>query len=196
VPRVDRFGEPIDDDEPPQRTNPPPLTVVEKRRSAAEDWLPFGRRACDLCSKLLDRHNASPWCRECEMIVSHRLGVAVEEWRDYGNGLLVSERGRVARLLRVDTAHRYPRVSIGGEKKYIHALVAETFVGPRPEGQLVLHWDDEPTNPDRSNLRYGSHADNAADARRNAERRAAVAAKLRQLDKTTPAQGRVEEGNQ
>jgi hypothetical protein len=40
-------------------------------------------------------------------------------------------------------------------------------LGPRPWGQLALHADDDPSNTRISNIAWGTHADNAADARRN-----------------------------
>jgi hypothetical protein len=46
-------------------------------------------------------------------------------------------------------------------------LVAAAFIGPRPAGMGVLHWDDDPSNNRVGNLRYGSQLDNAVDARRN-----------------------------
>ena len=124
---------------------------------------------CELCGCPLLMENASGWCRECELIVTARLRVVIEErWRTHPDGEhIVSERGRVARLLNVDRSHGYPRVCIGGEKVYLHAMVAEAWHGPRPSGLLVLHHDDDPENPDAENLRYGSHAENAADRRRN-----------------------------
>jgi hypothetical protein len=64
----------------------------------------------------------------------------------------VIERGRVARLLNVDRSHRYPRVCIGGEKRYLHQLVAEAWRCPRRDGQQALHWDDDPENPHASNI--------------------------------------------
>lgn len=122
---------------------------------------------CELCGCQLSPTNASGWCAECTLLVVNRLDVAVEErWRDL-DGLVVSERGRVARLLPVDSSHRYPRVSVAGQKRYVHQLVAEAWHGPRPDGALALHHDDDPDNPDARNLRWGSHADNAEDARRN-----------------------------
>lgn len=36
----------------------------------------------------------------------------------------------------------------------------EAFVGPRPFGMEVLHMDDDPTNNQLKNLRYGTHAEN------------------------------------
>jgi HNH endonuclease len=124
---------------------------------------------CELCRTPLLPENWTGWCRECSLLVSARLRLVVEErWRDLGDGEhVVSGRGRVARLLTIDHSHRYPRVSIGGEKVYLHHLVAEAWHGPRPDGAPVLHHDDDPLNPEADNLRFGSHAENAADARRN-----------------------------
>lgn len=124
---------------------------------------------CELCGCELLPANASGWCAECSLLVSARLRVTVEErWREHPDGEhVVSERGRVARLLKVDRSHRYPRVSIGGEKRYLHVLVAEAWHGPRPDGLLALHADDVPENCTAENLAWGTPAENAADARRN-----------------------------
>lgn len=46
-------------------------------------------------------------------------------------------------------------------------LVVEAFIGPKPPGQVVRHMDDDRSNNALENLRYGTVADNAADARRN-----------------------------
>lgn len=51
-------------------------------------------------------------------------------------------------------------------KRRVHALVAEAFIGPRPRGQEVLHWDGDPANCRLSNLRYGTHAENGKDTER------------------------------
>jgi hypothetical protein len=55
------------------------------------------------------------------------------------------------------------------ERKYatIHQLVMLTFVGPRPEGLEVCHWDGDPANNQLSNLRYGTRSANREDARRH-----------------------------
>ena len=120
---------------------------------------------CCLCTAELSPANASGVCAECRLIVRNRLGVAIEErWRDHPDGEhVVSDGGRIARVLSVDRAHRYPRVSIAGRKVYVHHLVAEAWHGPRPDGSLALHADDNPENPAAENLRWGSHADNAQD---------------------------------
>jgi hypothetical protein len=49
----------------------------------------------------------------------------------------------------------------------IHTLVAEVFIGPRPDGLVVRHYDGNQLNNHRSNLLYGTRAENAADAFRH-----------------------------
>jgi hypothetical protein len=53
----------------------------------------------------------------------------------------------------------------------IQHLVAEAFIGPRPEGMCVLHSDGDRTNNICSNLRYGTHAENNADMLRHNRRK-------------------------
>lgn len=48
-------------------------------------------------------------------------------------------------------------------KVRVHALVAEAFIGLRPEGLEVLHRDGNPANNHLSNIRYGTHAENGRD---------------------------------
>lgn len=50
---------------------------------------------------------------------------------------------------------------------YVHTLVLEAFVGPRPTGAQGLHWDDDPTNNAVSNLRWGTPGENLLDCVRN-----------------------------
>jgi hypothetical protein len=142
---------------------------------------------CLLCEhRELDPWNGSQVCQECRLIVGGLLAVELpERWATIDvagtNGVLVSDHGRVARLLVIDTSSRYPRVSILSRKHYVHALVAAGFHGPRPPGALVLHGDDDPTNPSAANLRYGDAIANARDRERNRRRRA-VEQKLAELD--------------
>jgi hypothetical protein len=65
---------------------------------------------------------------------------------------------------------RYPSVTLSGRTVRIHALMAETFLGPRPRGAVVLHDDDDKRNTWILNLRYGTHRQNAADAKRHGVR--------------------------
>ncbi|WP_165605652.1 HNH endonuclease [Mycobacterium kubicae] len=165
--RLDRYGELLDEDDlpvatPGPRIRPPHHEPIPSHTAMAE-------RGCVLCTAPLKPTNVSGVCAECRALVRNLLGRPIEErWRDHPDGVhVISDQGRVARLLTVDHSHRYPRISVGGHKRYVHAFVAEAWHGPRPEGALILHYDDNPQHPGATNLRYGSHADNARDAQRN-----------------------------
>lgn len=152
--RHDRYGERTDD-EPTlweQRPVPPAVQPV-----------------CQLCTNPLQPGNPSGICAECRLVVHNLLGRPIEErWRDHPDGEhVVSERGRIARLLNVDRSHRYPRVSIAGQTRYLHALVAEAWHGARPDGQLARHLDDVPEHCTADNVAWGTPAENYADAVRN-----------------------------
>ena len=45
----------------------------------------------------------------------------------------------------------------------VHSLVAETFIGTRPEGMEVCHGDGNHTNNHVDNLRYGTRSENMLD---------------------------------
>lgn len=53
------------------------------------------------------------------------------------------------------------------EYRYVHHLVLEAFVGPRPAGQEGLHGDGNPANNRAANLRWGTRAQNSDDAVRH-----------------------------
>jgi hypothetical protein len=48
-------------------------------------------------------------------------------------------------------------------KRRVHLIVAETFLGPRLQGLEVCHEDGNPANNHASNLRYGTHKSNMED---------------------------------
>lgn len=126
--------------------------------------------------------------------------ILLEGWRPipgYEGAYEVSDRGRVRSLARVvrrrDGRHRrtpdrilkggvdshgYPFVNLardGRAKRYpLHQLVLSVFVGPRPDGMEVLHWDDDHAHPARHNLRYGTRSENLRDAVRNGRHRNAT----------------------
>lgn len=67
---------------------------------------------------------------------------------------------------------RYPNVVLYDESglrrsRRLHLLVLMTFVGPRPDGMLGRHLDGDPHNNALTNLRWGTHAENVADAVRH-----------------------------
>ena len=54
----------------------------------------------------------------------------------------------------------YPVVYKDGKVRHVHELVCEAVHGPRPEGMEVLHLDDDPTNNNPTNLRWGTRSEN------------------------------------
>ena len=108
-----------------------------------------------------------------------------EEWRPvpgYEGQYEVSNLGRVRSMSRTVTyrggaprqlrtceircrpgGNGYPRVCLSGQLKLIHSLVAEAFLGPRPEGQEVRHLNGDRADPRLSNLAYGTPSQNWRD---------------------------------
>jgi HNH endonuclease len=82
------------------------------------------------------------------------------------------EQFRRGRILRPGPANsEHLTVVLGrGNTQSVHVLVLTAFVGPSPPGCEGLHGDDNPTNNDISNLRWGTRSDNLHDAVRNGKR--------------------------
>ena len=53
------------------------------------------------------------------------------------------------------------------QKRHVHALVAEAFIGTRPDGVDVCHSDGDPANNHVDNLRYGTRSENMLDSVRH-----------------------------
>ena len=75
-------------------------------------------------------------------------------------------------LSQTTTAKGYKTVSIvlstGKSRPLgVHQLVADAYIGPAPAGLEVRHLDGNPSANHRSNLAYGTSADNAADRLRH-----------------------------
>lgn len=113
----------------------------------------------------------------------------VEQWRpvpSHPDRYEVSDRGRVRCMARVarrgfialfefdrkilkqavgGRARNYRRVMLANPKRhaYVHHLVAEAFLGPRPEGAMVLHMNDNGFDNRLANLRYGDREENELD---------------------------------
>ena len=87
----------------------------------------------------------------------------------------VSDAGHVRSLLRRKVMLKPGRGSSDGRpivflyaggaasKRYVHDLVAQEFIGPKPPGHVVRHKDDDPWNNAASNLLYGTPAQNNQD---------------------------------
>lgn len=86
------------------------------------------------------------------------LGVAVRE----DGAVMVKGAGRSRTYHWSFGGHRgsYMRVTIGSRSYNVHVLVAETFIGPRPDGMQIDHIDRDGTNNHVSNLRYVTPAEN------------------------------------
>ena len=98
-----------------------------------------------------------------------------EVWRPIPNfgGYEVSDLGRVRsfRMGKVKLLLSKDRINLRKNGKtyytYVCCLVAFTFIGPKPKGQMVRHLDDIRSNNKLKNISYGTMQDNADDARRN-----------------------------
>lgn len=53
------------------------------------------------------------------------------------------------------------------EFRTVQSIVLESFVGPRPDGMVICHYDDNKLNNRLENLRYDSPTANRLDAVRN-----------------------------
>lgn len=85
--------------------------------------------------------------------------------------------GRELKVVNAPTV-RYPYIGLWKEGSMrigrIHQLVLLAFVGPRPDGMLVCHRDDNPRNNRLENLRYDTPRGNAQDVvKRRARRKGA-----------------------
>ena len=125
---------------------------------------------------------------------------AVEQWKPvhgYEGIYEVSSHGRVRSVDRTVThsdgrvrrlkskvrsaplnQHGYQVVNlcINGkcQTRYVHSLVAESFIGARPEGMEVCHSDGNKTNNHVANLRYDTSSDNELDKVRHGTHHEAV----------------------
>lgn len=112
----------------------------------------------------------------------------IEEWRPipgYEGAYEVSSHGRVRSLPRMVNAgggrkRRHPmtylsiyrgdhyskvrlKIDGSGSTKNVHSLVAEAFLGPRPDGMEVCHNNGDGHDNRVENLRWDSHQENQRD---------------------------------
>lgn len=91
----------------------------------------------------------------------------VRAWQEPGWRGCIHHDGRWI-LLKQATGgrvHNYKRVRLHRPERhaYVHHLVAEAFLGPRPEGAMVLHLNDNGFDNRLANLRYGDRDENELD---------------------------------
>jgi hypothetical protein len=93
-----------------------------------------------------------------------REGVVVR--REGGKG---ARKGKALKHFIASTGYPVVNICINGRPgvAYVHALMAEAFIGPRPSGKQINHIDGVKTNFAPSNLEYITQAENAAHAGRS-----------------------------
>lgn len=85
----------------------------------------------------------------------HGSRVAIDPSYRYELRPSVANKGYLYVSVRLSTGRR--------PKRYVHALVLEAFVGPRPRGGVARHLDGNPKNNTLGNLAWGTVLENAAD---------------------------------
>ena len=75
----------------------------------------------------------------------------------------------------------------GGKSYIVHRMVLEAFVGPCPPGMETLHADDDPTNNNLNNLRWGTRSENEYESVRNGHHAQARKTHCPQEHEYTPA---------
>lgn len=83
---------------------------------------------------------------------------------------LARKKGRILRPIPHSGGYHHVQLA-DRQKVLIHVLVAATFIGPRPDGLIVCHKDDDKRRNVPDNLYYGTYGDNMADAWRNGKTR-------------------------
>jgi hypothetical protein len=69
--------------------------------------------------------------------------------------------------LRGKSINGYRAIMVHRKRLFIHILVLENFVGPRPDGYQGLHRDDDRGNNAVGNLYWGTPGDNMRDRERH-----------------------------
>ena len=74
--------------------------------------------------------------------------------------------GRILRYTVRPSGHQV--VSLGRSRRtFVHHLVLEAFIGPRPPGAGTRHLDGDPSNNQPSNLKWGTQGENLEDMRKH-----------------------------
>jgi hypothetical protein len=133
-------------------------------------------RTCCVCGCALSPTNTTGICAE-DRLNARNGDIEGEIWCPVigFKGWEISNQGRIRdanthRIREPDRSGKYPRISLNGRRRAVHTLMAETWLGPRPFGALVLHDDDDKQHNHIGNLSYGDAARNAKDRERNRAR--------------------------
>jgi hypothetical protein len=111
----------------------------------------------ETASKATATRRPIPSCPGYEASAGGQIWSVGSNWRGYGARPL-QPKPNTDGYLKV-------RVQLGADRKNypVHKLVAEAFLGARPEGMQVCHRDGNKLNNWWPNLRYGTAAENAND---------------------------------
>lgn len=93
--------------------------------------------------------------------------VVLDPWGEPGER---NYRGRVLRKGKTPKGYELVSFTAPGRKRryaYVHDLIAEAFIGPKPPGLEVCHDDGVPWHNWLYNLRYDTRAANSADRHRH-----------------------------
>ena len=71
--------------------------------------------------------------------------------------------GRFLKQCQLNRGHLIVRLFSKYNRKLVHRLILETFIGPCPEGMECRHLDGNPTNNHLSNLCWGTRSENQKD---------------------------------
>jgi len=105
-------------------------------------------------------------CEGIYEVSSHGRVRSVDRTITLSDGQVRHLEGKVLRTPPLQkTGYPFVNLCIQGKKKNrtVHSLVAEAFIGPRPEGAEVCHNDGIKTNNHVDNLRYGTSRENELD---------------------------------
>lgn len=95
-------------------------------------------------------------------------GSVWSRWKRVGLGRgtksVLSDKWRRLVPTKLKTGHRFVRLSPGSTVRYVHHLVLEAFIGPRPAGMEACHFPDrDPANNRVCNLRWDTRTANRKD---------------------------------
>ena len=96
----------------------------------------------------------------CSLKIGRRGDIRLLTRTRGGRLLAVSKGGRTKTYRRV---HLKPGTGAKAVWATLHVLVCTTFHGPRPEGHLCCHKDDDQENNRADNLYWGTREDNETD---------------------------------
>ena len=100
-------------------------------------------------------------------VSSHGNVRSLDRLVPYSDGRISLKRGRQLKPMRSNGASeggRHLKVELGRKNlRYVHHLVLEAFVGPRPTGYAGCHNDGDPANNRADNLRWDTYRGNQLD---------------------------------